>query len=92
MTTNDPIEWEKRIKYSDLLANALILQNVVDMTRIIHQLVQEDYSFQPDYLSFFSPYWTRHIRRFGTYRLRFDLPPEAVLFNIPVPDPQPSST
>ncbi len=91
MTTNDPIEWEKHIKYSDLLANALILQNVVDMTRVIHQLVQEGYPFDPRYLSFFSPYWTRHIRRFGTYLLRFDLPPEDILFNIPIPDPEPSS-
>lgn len=90
LTTNDPIEWEKRIKYSDLLANALILQNVVDMTRIIHQLVQEGYPFSPEYLSFFSPYWTRHIRRFGTYLLRFDLPPEDVLFEIPMPDPDPT--
>lgn len=55
LTTNDPIEWEKRTRYSDLLANALILQSVVDMTRVIHQLVQEGYPFSPEYLSFFSP-------------------------------------
>lgn len=87
ITTNDPIEWEKRIKYSDLLANALILQNVVDMTRIIHQLLLEGYPVHLNDLAFFSPYWTRHIRRFGTYRLRFDLPPEDILFDIPLSHP-----
>ncbi len=29
---NAPVEMEKRIKYNDLVANALIVLNVVDMT------------------------------------------------------------
>jgi len=83
LTTNDPVEMEKRVKYSDLLANALILQNVIDMTRVVHQLMHQGYPFTPQLLSFISPYWTRHIRRFGDYTLRFDLPDEEIFFDIP---------
>jgi TnpA family transposase len=83
ITSNDPVEMEKRIKYSDVLANALILQNVIDMTRIVHQLSQEGYSFELRYLSFLSPYWTAHVRRFGEYVLRSDLPLEEIIFSLP---------
>ncbi|MEM9508785.1 MAG: Tn3 family transposase, partial [Cyanobacteria bacterium P01_E01_bin.35] len=34
----DPIEQEKRLKYLDLVASAVILQNTVDMTGVIHSL------------------------------------------------------
>jgi hypothetical protein len=30
---NDPDEQQKRIRYNDLLASAVILQNVIDMTK-----------------------------------------------------------
>src|SRR5258708_19373999 len=33
ITSNDPVEMEKRIIYADLVANALILQTVVHITR-----------------------------------------------------------
>ena len=32
LRTGDPVEQEKRIKYRDLVANAIMLHNVVDMT------------------------------------------------------------
>lgn len=39
ITAQDPVEQEKRIKYKDVIANAIMLQNVVDMTDVLHQLV-----------------------------------------------------
>ena len=41
ITENDPVEQEKRLKYLDLVASAVILQNTVDMTRVIQTLSEE---------------------------------------------------
>lgn len=38
---NDPEEQEKRIKYNDLVANAVIFQNVIDITLILRDLIKE---------------------------------------------------
>lgn len=76
---------EKRVKYADLLGNALILQNAVDMTRGLHQLHNASQPFDPELLAFLSPYWTRHVRRLGNYSPSLDLPCDEVLFEIPIP-------
>lgn len=41
ISENDPEEQEKRIKYNDLVANAVIFQNVVDITLILWSLMKE---------------------------------------------------
>jgi TnpA family transposase len=74
---NDPEEQEKRIRYTDLVANAVILQNVVDMSWIIRKLAKEGYEYTKTELAALSPYLTRHIRRFGEYHID--------LSNIPAP-------
>ena len=33
--SRDPVEYEKRIKYKDLIANVIMLHNVVDMTNVL---------------------------------------------------------
>jgi TnpA family transposase len=38
---NDPEEQEKAIKYNDMVANAIIIQNVVDPTAILRRLMEE---------------------------------------------------
>ena len=38
ITENDPVEQEKRLKYLDLVASAVIFHNTVDMTRAIQTL------------------------------------------------------
>ncbi len=53
---NDPEEQEKRIKYKDLVANIMIFQNVVDMTRVIRELQGEGYEISRDDLAALSPY------------------------------------
>ncbi len=69
VASNDPDEMEKSIKYNDLIANCIMLQNVIDITEICHQLRQEGYNVTKEDLSYISPYLTEHIKRFGEYVL-----------------------
>jgi len=72
---NDPEEQEKRIKYTDLVANAVILQNVADMTRVLHELEREGQPASRAAMAALSPYLTRHLKRFGDYVLDLDTRP-----------------
>ena len=67
--SRDPVEFEKRIKYKDLIANAIMLHNVVDMTNVLHDMVQEGFKVTQGVVATFSPYMTKHIKRFGEYVL-----------------------
>lgn len=71
---NDPEEQEKRIKYTDLVANAVILQNVADMTRVLSELERESRPASREAMAALSPYLTRHLKRFGDYVLDLDTP------------------
>lgn len=62
-------EMEKAIKYTDLVANCIMLQNAVDITEICHQLRQEEYKITQEDLSSLSPYMVEHLKRFGEYIL-----------------------
>lgn len=83
---NDPIEQEKRIKYIDVLANAVIIQNAVDMTRILRELAAEGYTVTRETISYLSPYLTEHIRRFGQYRIDMELLPPPIQLDEPLLD------
>lgn len=61
ISENDPEEQEKRIKYNDLVANAVIFQNVCDITLILWELSKEGYVFSKEDIVMLSPYLTRHI-------------------------------
>ena len=76
LRSGDPVEQEKRIKYRDLVANAMMLHNVVDMTNGLRALQQEGVSITPKVVSHLSPYLTEHIKRFGQYVLDMDTQPE----------------
>ena len=67
ITENDPIEQEKRLKYLDLVASAVILQNTVDLTRAVQSLSAEGFQINRRMLSTLSPYLTRHLKRYGDY-------------------------
>ena len=69
---NNREEQRKFIRYNHLVANLVIFHNVVTMTRVIKEIVDEGYTVTEEILSRLSPYATGHINRFGTYRLRFD--------------------
>jgi hypothetical protein len=53
------------------LAPAVILQNVLDMTKIIEDLRREGWTITEQDLSFLSPY-LRQVKRFGEYVLDLD--------------------
>jgi TnpA family transposase len=76
LRSGDPVEQEKRIKYRDLVANAVMLQNVVDMTNVLHGLKRDGVCVTPELVARLSPYLTEHIKRFGQYIVDMDVPPE----------------
>ena len=78
ITHNAPDEHEKRIKYNDLVASALILQNVVDMSFHLRQLAVEGYQVNPDTLATLSPFLFGHFKRFGEYYVDWNTPPDAL--------------
>ena len=62
-------EQEKRLKYHHLVANAVAIQNVIDLTRAVRTLLQEGYPVRREELAALSPYQTGHLKRFGDYTL-----------------------
>lgn len=87
LRSRDPVEYEKRIKYKDLIANSIMLQNVADMTNILHEMVQEGYEVTPDVVATFSPYLTEHLKRFGEYIIDLDSIPPPLQPDIPFLSP-----
>jgi TnpA family transposase len=73
---NDPEEQEKMIKYNDLVANAVIFQNVVDQSRILSELLTEGFPVLREDVATLSPYLTTHIKRFGDYVVDLNTPPQ----------------
>lgn len=71
----DPLEQEKRIKYMDLVANAVILHNTVHMSDIIRALMKEGVEIPHEELAMLSPYMTGHLKRFGDYVLDLESVP-----------------
>lgn len=74
---NDPNEQQKRLRYIDLVASAVILQNTVDMMKVLQDLYQKGEPVQVADLAYLSPYMTSGIKRFGNYHLDLKRPPEA---------------
>ena len=62
----------KVIKYNELLANALILQNTIDMGNTIKRLKGEGVELTRQDIKSLSPYLTSHIKRFGEYIIDLD--------------------
>ncbi len=89
ITHNAPEEHLKRIRYSDLVANALMVQNVADLTVVFRQLIDEGYKITPEILATFNPYEREHIKRFGFYTVDFSVPAEPLppgFLGIPLPN------
>jgi hypothetical protein len=62
-------EQRKIIKYSQLVANMIILHNVEGMSRTLAEMRKEGIELTPEILAGLSPYRTSHINRFGDYHL-----------------------
>lgn len=73
---NEPVEQQKRLRYLDLVASAVILQNTVDMTRVLQDMYHRGEPVDVADIGFLSPYG-RNFKRFGDYRLDLKKPPEA---------------
>lgn len=76
ITENDPVEQQKRLRYIDLVASAVILQNTVDMMRVIEDLRAEGVEVNEADEVFLSPYGTSTTKRFGSFHLDLKKPPE----------------
>ena len=74
--SGDPVEQTKRLKYMNLVANAVMLQNVVDLTGVLNAVSAEGYSVTKELVERLSPYIREHIRRFGQYVLDMDEMPK----------------
>jgi TnpA family transposase len=74
--TNDPEQQEKTIKYVDLVANAVIFHNVVDLTEVLIELKKEGFFWGREEIAALSPYLTSHIKRFGDYLIDLDVIPQ----------------
>lgn len=81
--TNDPIEQEKMTVYNQLVSNAVMLQNVVDQTHLLHDLHDEGRTVSEAELACLSPYMTQNLNRFGTYRTA--PPTDAMEFELKLP-------
>ena len=92
ISENDPDEQEKRIKYNDLVSNAVILQNVVDMTHILKELAASGVEFTKSDVAALSPYLTRHIKRFGDYVIDLKNIPNAIDMAVSIPMKQDIAT
>jgi hypothetical protein len=58
-----------------VVANAVILQNVADLTRVLHDLEREGQPASRAAMAALSPYLTRHLKRFGDDVLDLDTRP-----------------
>ena len=76
LKSGDPVEQTKQIKYMNLVANTVMLHNVVDLTDVLHQMAREGYEISPELVSHLSPYVRQHIRRFGQYVLDMEDKPQ----------------
>ena len=61
------------MRYNDLVATAVILQNTVDMARILADLKRDGWKISATDLSFLSPYQTSTVKRFGEYVVNLNL-------------------
>ncbi|MBS0358047.1 MAG: Tn3 family transposase [Proteobacteria bacterium] len=78
VASNDDVEMEKAVKYNDILTNAVILQNVSDMTEVIAELLDEGHKITKEDMSYLCPYWTSHLKRFGDMVMDFNSLPKSV--------------
>ena len=61
---------------TDVVTNAIMLHNVMDMTDIIENLVVEGYPVTQTHIACLSLYAREHLQRFGKYALKMEEAPE----------------
>lgn len=76
LRSGDPVEQEKNLKYASLVANAIMLSNVVDLSTALAAMAEAGETVTPELVAALSPYRREHIRRFGQYVLDMKTLPE----------------
>jgi TnpA family transposase len=84
--SGDPVEQEKQLKYATLVANAIMLSNVVDLTEVLSSMAIDGHPVTAELAASASPYMRKNLRRFGKYGLDMDDLPAPL-----VPKPLPFS-
>ena len=74
--SGDPVEQEKQLKYASLVANAIMLSNVANLSEVLSSMAADGPPVTPELAASISPYTRKHIRRFGKYDLDMDDPPD----------------
>jgi Tn3 transposase DDE domain len=74
--SGDPVEQQKQLNYASLVANAVMLSNVADLTRILSNTARDGHLVTPELIACTSPYMRRPILRFGRYVLGMDNLPD----------------
>lgn len=77
-------EQRKIIKYNHLVANMVILHNVVEMTRVLTDMRTEGHEITAALLAGVKPYRLESINRFGDYTLDFRRKVEPLKFDVPI--------
>jgi TnpA family transposase len=77
-------EQRKVIKYNHLVANMVILHNVVRMTDILAELRREGFEITPEVLAGLAPFRLESINRFGDYTLDFKRKIEPLNFDVAI--------
>jgi len=84
ISTNNRDELRQIIKYNHLIANCLIFYNVVEMSRILNDLMQEGILVEPEAVAALSPFLTQHVNRFGRYSLDLERNPPDIDYELNV--------
>jgi hypothetical protein len=87
LKSGDPVEQLKQVKYMDLVASAIMLHNVADLTELLSDMAAEGLPVTKELVSRLSPYMREHLRRFGQFVLDMDNQPPPLE---PKPLPSPS--
>lgn len=75
MKSGDPLEQEKNLKYTNLVANSIMLHNVASLTKVINEIIEDGREVSEESISRLSPYTRQHIRRFGQYTINMEQKP-----------------
>ncbi len=73
--SGDPVEQDKHLKYASLVANAVVVSDVADLTEVMSAMAKDGHPVTPALVACISPYIRDHVRRFGRFALDMaDLP------------------
>ncbi len=73
---------QKIIKFSQMLANILLLHTVAHQTKAINKLKDQGEDIPDEILSGIGPYWTEHLNRFGIFDVNMEKEMPAIEYDL----------